>query len=926
MGNPAEDWIRLKQLVADALERPPEERRPFIEEACAGEPALAGQALDLLRFEADTECFLDQSPLPPLLGSKASPDSSQVGQCIGGYRLRKLIAHGGMGSVYEADQEQPHRTVALKLLRHGLGGPDSERRFRHEVDILGRLRDPSIAHIYEAGIDSRSGDLFFAMELVDGVSITRYSSEQALDARARLELMAEVADGVHYAHQHGIIHRDLKPDNILVDRAGRVKILDFGIARMTDVDLNATTQRTQSGQLLGTIAYMSPEQVQGDPEAIDIRSDVYSLGVILHLLLTGKLPLDLGHKSLPEILRVILEVEPEPPGQSRREFKGDIDTIVLTALAKQPAKRYASASEFAADLRRYLNDEMIAARPATSMYLLRKFARRNRALVISALLLLLLLFAALAGISHGLLRATRERDKARAAGDAARGINSQMHFLLASVEPERLGGDAAVRSVLDNWAEQIENSVPDQPEVRAALFDSLGWTYYNLELYEQAAPYLRLAVELYEQTQGPGSGDSRTALKARDRLAQILIYAGEPEEAQAVCVPALSRARELLGPGDPLTLTLLSTHAMLLQTRGQLVPAVNEFAEAVRGLERLSASEREIDLLLPTVRHNYALALSDAGRFDEALQEYRTAYARLVELRGPGHPRTLDTATNLAALLDDLNRFQEAADLYRSLLEHGGRLWGAAHPRTLGVSRRRSAMLLRLGQLDQAAELAQRGVDLALEALGPDAPETLQCQNALNVSLLQSGQFERAEPSCRAVLSGLRKSLEPDDPRLDTAMGNLSAALAGQEKYAEAEQLSRAVLDRSLREFGREDPRTLRNLNNHARLLQDTNRHEQALELLREVLDIAERIQPGLPQNDQIFRYSLGRSLLSLRRYEEAETHLLKSHQATFEPPPETAARVAAKVDSLIQLYTEWGRPEQAARWRKLREPSPEGR
>jgi len=286
---------------------------------------------------------------------------------IGRYRILRLLGEGGMGIVYEAEQENPRRAVALKVIKPGFANAEMRRRFAQESSALGRLQHSGIAQIYEAGAaDTGLGPLpYFAMELVHGRPLLEYAEAQRLNARERLELMLRIGEAVHHAHQRGIIHRDLKPGNILVEDSGQPKILDFGVARATDSDAQVTRQ-TDLGQVVGTLAYMSPEQALGDSRELDVRTDVYSLGVICYELLAGRLPYRIG-KSLQEAVLTIRDEDPMPLSSIGRMYRGDLDTIVAKALEKDKARRYGSAAEMAADIERYLADEPIAARPASAM-------------------------------------------------------------------------------------------------------------------------------------------------------------------------------------------------------------------------------------------------------------------------------------------------------------------------------------------------------------------------------------------------------------------------------------------------------------------------------------------------------------------------------------------------------------------------------
>jgi predicted Ser/Thr protein kinase/tetratricopeptide (TPR) repeat protein len=347
-------------------------------------------------------------------GSAADP-VAQHPERIGAYRILGVLGRGGMGIVYRAEQERPRRAVALKVVRPERASAEALRRFEHEAHLLGRLHHPGIAQIFEAGsIPTAAGPHpFFAMELIAGRPLTQYAAERRLGARARLELMIKVCEAVQHAHQQGIIHRDLKPGNILVEDTGQPKVLDFGVARVTSDDTSLATSLTDPGQILGTVPYMSPEQVAADPDAIDTRSDVYALGVITYELLTGRLPYPVRGRPPLEVMRIIREQGPQPLSSTDRSLRGDLETILSKALEKDRERRYASASEFAADLGRHLRDEPILARPPGALYQLGKFARRNKALTAGAAAALLGLAGSVVGLG---LAWDSQRRAARAEG------------------------------------------------------------------------------------------------------------------------------------------------------------------------------------------------------------------------------------------------------------------------------------------------------------------------------------------------------------------------------------------------------------------------------------------------------------------------------------------------------------------------------
>ncbi|MBL9030935.1 MAG: protein kinase [Phycisphaerae bacterium] len=380
------DLARARDAFVAVLAAAPSDRPRLLAQLCADDPDLLLEVQTLLEHHQSAEGFLE--PAAPAAArareqARAWLGAPSLGERVGRYTLTSFLGAGGMGLVYVAQQDEPRRTVALKIIRPGAAGPSALRRFRHESQALALLHHPGIAQVFEAGTaETPAGPLpFFAMELVHGVTLADWVRSTRPGLRERLALIASVCDAVAHAHNARVVHRDLKPANILVDSLGEPKILDFGVARLADADGPVSTLQTETGQLVGTLAYMSPEQVAGDPRAVGPTTDVYALGVMLYELLTGRLPLDVARKSLPEIARLIRDDEPEPLGSIDRSLKGDVETIVAKAMDKDPKRRYPHAGALADDLRRFLRDEPVRARRASTLYQWRKFARRNRPLV-----------------------------------------------------------------------------------------------------------------------------------------------------------------------------------------------------------------------------------------------------------------------------------------------------------------------------------------------------------------------------------------------------------------------------------------------------------------------------------------------------------------------------------------------------------------
>ena len=395
-----ERYQKITDLFDRLSELSPERRLVELDKLGLADPDLRRDVEAFLHQSDDLPAFLRTPVIDDALQRRSGPltsaaDDAPMPERIGHYTIHRKLGEGGMGVVYLAEQDEPRRPVAVKVVRPEAMSSHMRRRFQQEARVLGLLRHPGIAQIYEAGTAACDGRelAFFAMEYVEGTPLTDYAESQQLSHRARLKLLAEICDAVQHAHQKGVVHRDLKPDNILIDSTGRSKVLDFGVANATDADIKTLSIQTQSGQLVGTLPYMSPEQALGDSDAVDIRCDVYALGVIAYELLARQLPLDLRQSSIVEAARIIREEEPKRLGQVNRVFRGDVETIVAKSLEKDRDRRYASAAELGADIRRFLNDDPIVARPASTIYQLGKLARRHRGAAIGVCIAALALVA-----------------------------------------------------------------------------------------------------------------------------------------------------------------------------------------------------------------------------------------------------------------------------------------------------------------------------------------------------------------------------------------------------------------------------------------------------------------------------------------------------------------------------------------------------
>jgi eukaryotic-like serine/threonine-protein kinase len=543
----SDDWRRVEELFHAALDRRREERADFLARSCRGDDVLRARIESLLSSHEEAGSFLEVPAL--VLGDEPVPEDpagSLVGQRVARYLVRGEIATGGMGVVYLAEQENPRREVALKVIRSDLVSPQALRRFEREAQLLGRLQHPGIAQIFEAGAADigQGAQPFLAMELVRGRPLVEYAETTGLGVRERLALFVQVCDAVHHAHERRITHRDLKPANILVDGSGQPKILDFGIAQGTDSDLKTTSLRTGAGQIMGTIAYMSPEQVAGDAWHLDHRSDIYSLGVLFYELLAGRLPYEVRRAAIEDAVRIITSVPPAPLGLVDGLPAGDLEAIARKALQKDRSRRYQSAADLSLDIRRYLRQEPIAMPPSGALRAIRVLATAHRLVATVAIVLFLAASALAFLVAAQASRAARER--ARLARVAAF-LNDT---LIRLGVPGGDGSAVPVRQILDEAARRLESELGGQPEVAAPLRRTIGSGYRSLGLYDLAEGQFRAALATQRRTLGKHDPAVAATL---DDLAGVLGDKGDYDEAESLARESLQIQRQGR-PTDPLAI------------------------------------------------------------------------------------------------------------------------------------------------------------------------------------------------------------------------------------------------------------------------------------------------------------------------------------------------------------------------------------
>lgn len=712
---------------------------------------------------------------------------------IGRYRILQLLGEGGMGAVYEAEQDIPQRTVALKVIRVGYADTQMLRRFETETQALGRLQHPGIAQIYDAGTAETpyGRQPYIAMELVRGRTLLAWCDEHQLNRRQRLELMAKICDAVQHAHQRGLIHRDLKPANILVADDGQPKILDFGIARLTDSDTQATRQ-TSMGQIIGTLAYMSPEQVTGDPDELDTRSDVYTLGVILYEMLTGKPPYEIG-KQIHETVQTIREKEPVALRAIDRSFRGDVETIVAKALEKDKTRRYGSAAELAADIRHYLHDEPIVARPASATYQIQKFARRHKALVggIAAVFAVLVL---------GVVASTWEAVQARRASAVAQAVNDFLQKDLlgqaSSYNQAKPDPNITVRTVLDRAAQNIGNRFGQQPEVEAAIRETIGDAYIGLGLYPDARQQLEPALELDRHSVGP---ENAKTLQVLTKLGYSFGLDEKYPESEKLLLQATSLDRRVLGEDNRQTLTALDRLAWLYFSEGKYAKSETILRPVADADQRLFGPDDNDTL---TALSGLALDYGEDGKYADAEKIHRQLIDIDRRRLGPDNPKTIIEMGNLAMVYNNLGKYADAESLDQDALERARRILGPNNRTTLSDLYELAATMMNEGKFSQVEPLLGQVIEANRRAVGPDAPSTIQAMNMLAGDYEEQGKFDQAEPLMQQTAVIDRRVLGPDHPHTLYDMSNLAELYTEAGKYAQAESLYPSAIDNARRVLG----------------------------------------------------------------------------------------------------------------------------
>ena len=865
-----ERWLQVDRLFEEALDRPAAERDRFLVDRCGEDGELLQRLRQLLRAATDPEARMDgpESALVRAawaIDEQADQTGTATGDVVGRYRILGELGRGGMATVYDAERADGafQRRVAIKLLRRGLDTDEIVARFLGERQILSSLEHTNIARLIDGGA-TEDGRPYLVMERVSGEPITEWADRHELSVRERLELFCQVAEAVQFAHQRLVVHRDLKPSNILVDESGTVKLLDFGIAKLLDTsDPTGADSLTRTGMRPLTPAYASPEQIRGEP--VTTASDVYQLGTVLYELLSGHRPFE-GRG--PDLEAAITTGRVQRPSDatdedSRKALRGDLDAITLSALRIEPERRYASAAELAADIRRYLARKPVRARPDTLAYRARRFTRRRPEVVVALASFAMLLGGYVVTLVRYADRLEVERDRAQLEFAKAQQVSTFLVDLFRANDPDATNGQELSAFDLLERGEERADRLGGQPEIQAAMLGVIGQMYTMLGRFDRAEPMLRRTLDELERLD---AGPSAEVAGALGRLGDVLQRTGRYTQADSVLLTAIAMAREVGDTGGESN--SLTTYGYSQLGQGAYERAEQAFLESLAIRRAMFGDDERTAHSLQSL----AIAIEKQGRLEPAESTYIAALD-IMETIDPEHTRVASTLASLGRLYTAQGRLEQADSVLGVSLELSRRRLGPTHV-ALGLTLNElGTVAARRRDYVRAEEYFRESLAIQEAALGPAHPEIAVAVNNISFTLIEQGRLEEALPMRRRVLEIAMASLGDGHENTGWFAHNLGYLLEQLDEPVEAEAHYRealAILRRALPDGHYMTTSPMTALGD---LLTRTGRPAEGEPLLREALE--DRIAvDAAPASVADVQSMLGGALTALGRDAEAQEML----------------------------------------------------
>ncbi len=885
-------WERLESLFAAAVELPHAERSASLAASCGEDAALAAEVLALVEADSREDTFI----VPPEPAGDSGPrDLLQPGDIIGAYQIEHFVAGGGMGKVYAASRRDQsfEKRVAVKVIKRGMDTDEVLRRFRRERQTLANLEHPHIARLIDGGTTA-DGRPYLVMEFVEGQPIDQYCRAQRLTIAQRLVLFRKVCLAVDYAHRNLVVHRDIKPANLLVTAEGEPRLLDFGIAKVLEPSGDSGASLiTHEGLRRMTPEYASPEQIRG--AAVATASDVYSLGVVLYELLTGRRPYEVPTGTFVEVQRVLADTRPLAPSTAvgradgsaaaegstldiaaemresslrrlRRQLAGDIDNIVLAALRKEPERRYASAGLLAADIDRYLRRLPVSARRDSAAYRLSKFVSRHRALSALAAALVVTAAVGVTGISLNAAEARRQAVRSALAARKAHQINAFAGSMFAAVRPEERGVAVTVRQVLDDAAARVVTDLADFPDARAEVAALLGRGYRGLGDYRTAEAQLRDALALAREA---ASDDAVLLATIEAELAGVLADIGHVDEAERLFQAAVSRAAGV-NPADESAAVKL---AAVWEAQAAFAQTLTRFDSAERALRHAQAIHERLGEAGRTSRARVSLALAGLltaqGHYASANDLYAQTVEGLRELVVEDDPRLAEAYAaygNFLAVHVDLERGEEL--LRRSIDIRRGRL-GADHPALAESLRLLGNVRLVQGSFDEAEALLTESVQIDRRT-GSGHPALAHALNRLGAVAMHQFDYGRATMHHLEALEMFRSSYGGDHPAVARTLADLGIVAMRSHQYESALGYFTEALAIRERVLGPDHPDLIESCKSLGVITAYLGDDEAAERYRRRALDLARASYPPEHRFVLAALSQWAQALLKVERYEEA--------------------------------------------------------